>query len=271
MSNGAPPLTALNPYSVYDVRGTTEFAHPILLYFTLWQANILNPFLIGKALLERNLLLFILPSVAQLMLYLHMAHKSFIMGVLLVVIIVFMLERKRLFLGLLRGISAGVVFSWGTWVISGVIILPSIIIGRLFFVQPRNQFYYYEYFSGRNKAWFSNSKIGFLFEDTYATPLPELVGSEYTDSFANVAYFGDAYAQMGLLGILFISIFLGILLYISDLLISGENTLSVAIIVAAMFNLVNTGLTTSILTMGIAFSFLLATGYQLANMDDHID
>ncbi|USZ71471.1 hypothetical protein [Natronosalvus halobius] len=200
-----------------------------------------------------------------------MAHKSFVMAIVLLVLILYLLERNRLFLGLLRGISVGVLLSWLAWIVSGLVIFPSILIGRLFFTQPRNQFYYYEYFIHREKSWFSNSKIGFLFEDTYNTPVPELVGSEYTDSFANAAYFGDAYAQMGLLGILLISIALGLLLYISDLLIIEENSLSVAIIVTGMFNLVNTGLTTSILTMGIAFSFLLATGYQLSYHNEYID
>ncbi|SFR90118.1 hypothetical protein SAMN05216559_0748 [Halomicrobium zhouii] len=265
--NGLPTLTAIDIRDVYEVRGSVTVIHPVLNYLVPWQANVINPFLIGKSIIEKRYKLLVIACGLQLYLYLLFAHKMFLFMPLLLIVSLLLIANRNFLSGICRGISLGSVFAWLVYFSTGLLIVPSILIRRLFFVQPRNQFYYFEYFSRNPFAYYSNSKVGILFQDVYSTPLPLIIGEEYTGAFANVGYIAGSYAQLGLTGIIVGSVALGALLWLTDVLTWKYDPLSVSIIVTSFFNIINSSLTTSILTHGIAFSLFLVYLHQSAEAD----
>jgi len=133
----------------------------------------------------------------------------------------------------------------------------------VFFLPAKIQSHYYNFFTNHSFALFSRTRIGFLIDEVYSQPLPIIIGSEYVSgASANTAYLADGYAQMGFLGLIIVSVILGVLLSIFNSITIVSDPVSLSPIIIPVFSLTNSALTTTLLTHGLIIGLILCLLYS---------
>ncbi|WP_256421600.1 hypothetical protein [Halobellus rarus] len=263
IQNGLPQLTALDLRDVYEVRGTTIYGGTLFVYLVSWQAKVVNPFLIAYGITNKKYMVGLVAFCLQLGTYLYTSHKIYLFSIGLVVLLIWILFEGSVSLTLSKVLSISVVSSYIVYLFSDLLIIPSIMIRRVFFLPPKAQTHYYDYFSENEFAYFSMSRVGFFIDEVYEESLPTIIGREYfSGASANAAYFADGYAQLGLLGILIVSIVLGFVLLIANSMIDSTDPIATTAVIIPFFSLINSALTTTLLTHGLVVGIALAILYS---------
>lgn len=102
----------------------------------------------------------------------------------------------------------------------------SVYFQRMLFVPPAINIYYYDYFSIAEKDYFRQGMIGRVFglDSPYKLELPRLIGQYAFNNVninANTGLMGDAYANLGWIGILVMPVLVLILLRVMDICMKG--------------------------------------------------
>ncbi|WP_141676253.1 hypothetical protein [Pseudobacillus wudalianchiensis] len=259
--NGFPSLTALNFANVYEVRESVNYGPLFFPYFVNWQSTVFNPFLIGYGLLKSNKKLILVGIVLQFLLFLYTGHKSYFFGPIVVIGVAILVKKKNLLLGILIGLNSVIAFALIIYKVFGEHLLATLFIRRAIFISVKNFYYYFDFFSRNEKVYFSHSILKYFIDYPYQIPTSNLIGAVYYNSpnaWVNVGYLADAYMNAGVLGVIIISILLGVVLSFFDSLTTKVN-IELIIITAFMpfFKLLSGALLTSLLTGGIIISFLV--------------
>ncbi|KAB7707401.1 oligosaccharide repeat unit polymerase [Bacillus aerolatus] len=248
-------------YSVREAYGNTN--NKVLAYLLPWQAHVINMLVIAVSMYKRNYKLAGIFIVLQVFLFSMTNFKSFLFAPL-VLIGFHLFGKTKLKNNLLLVISLGSSLLVAVCVIiynfSGSFYMASIFIRRLFFVPSNLHYIYYHFFQGIEKFKLSHSFLGFLNDNVYNSTPVQLVATSYFErEFApNVGFFGDAYLNFGVIGILGFSLLLAILLKIIDTVsVSMPSFLSMSILAIPAMSLINSAFFTSLLTHGILFAVLM--------------
>ena len=255
----------LNLMEIYQVREAyASTNNRVLAYLLPWQAHVINMLVIAVAMYKRNYKLAGVFIALQVFLFSMTNFKSFLFAPL--VLIGFQLfEKTKLKDNLLFVISFGSSLLLSVCIMIyhffGSFYMASIFIRRLFFVPSNLHYVYYHFFEHIEKYKLSHSFLSFINDNIYQMTPVQLVALSYynRENFApNVGFFGDAYLNFGVLGILGFSLLLALLLKLIDTAsVSLPPFLSMSILVIPSMSLINAAFFTSLLTHGILFAILM--------------
>jgi len=257
--NGLPSFHALGLGSaVYGIRRVSDWGPMIMGYLVPWQAKVINPFLIGLAWYKRRHCAVFAVLGLQLLLFLITAHKSYLFAPFFVIILMYVLRKRRPFRLILWGSIAGVIFSFALYSF-GISNMPaSLFIRRTLFVPAQISFRYYDFFSQHEYTYLSQSHLGKLIptDNPYEEhdSIAKMMGGIYTgnpECNMNTGYMGNAYMNFGPPGIFIFSVMLGVFFLIADS-VARKTDISLGIAAMAMpiIGLVNGALFTNFLTGG---------------------
>jgi oligosaccharide repeat unit polymerase len=273
-NNGLPTLKGLNLLSVYEIRDQVNYGPSFMNYLVVWQAKIINLFLIGIAWhKKRNTLVFIALGL-QVLLFLMTGHKSFLFTPFLLLATLYAVEKRKMLIYSGIGIISVTLTSFIIYLIGWSGLFGSLFIRRQFFVPAQNYFYYYDYFSQNKYMYLSHSVFKSFINNPYDTPIPNLIGSLYYNEptgWINTGYLGDAYMNFGFIGMIMFSILLGAILLFLD---SLSRKLNISVVISATIigfqSLVNGALLTSLLTGGLLLAFAIIFLYSNTEVEKQL-
>ncbi|MFA7688878.1 MAG: hypothetical protein WCX96_02170 [Bacilli bacterium] len=267
VANGLPSLGAFDFTNVYNIRKTTNYSH-LMVYLVNWQAKVINPFLLTTSYIERDKKKVAVSIFLQLFLYLITAHKTFLF-IPIAILIIMKVTESNLLLAVMTFLSfIGSGISYLVYNIFGNITIPSLFIRRFLFVPAKLKFNYYDFFSQNKFLYFSEGVIGKVFgiKSVYEIKIPNLIGYLYGNSietWANTGYLADAYSNMGILGMLIMTLlFVLILIMINSLGNKISKELVIGLSLFSMLSLNDGALLTSLLTGGLLLLLLLLYLYS---------
>ena len=189
-------------------------------------------------------------------------YKSFLLAPVLVAAFTFMIgSPRRVLFGILLGAVAGILLAQALYALTDELLIPALLVRRLFFQPAEMHFWYYDFFSrpGHPFVMLSNSVLSCLSDYPYSRPVVSMISWEYPrlEEGANVGWLADAYAQFGFAGMIGFSMLLALLLKVVDA-VSARVPMQIACGAVAVpaFSLVNSGLLTSMLTHGLLVAIL---------------
>lgn len=232
----------------------------LIAYALRWQAHVVGPALVWTALSLRRPLAFFIALVGQLTLYAGTGYRQIAITTFLVVSF-----------WIFRRVSGSAPQTWAvTASLTAISVLAmfmdgllssvawtSFIVRRLVAAPGLISWHYFDFFSAREKLFFSDSALSGLLTSPYAVRGPFLIGERlYGDPSvsANANVWADGYANGGYLGLLVVG--LGLLFLVSVLDYMADAAGIPEAVSAATFgvaiSLANTSLTSSVLTHGFA-------------------
>lgn len=270
--NGFEGLKAFDLNYIYVMRANATYP-PGFSYPLRWAANTILPFAFLVFLSQKRYGLTVLCTALQLVFYMEVGNK-FILFILVPILVIYLLSRtghllKLLYLGFI-GLCIAVVFGYRLdhtatdGALHSGILLNAIIGVRAIFIPADSKFNFYEYFSQHPKICFSDGIIGKILSLTYPYAGSSghvafaSVGGEFLRAEMNTGYLGEAYAQLGFLGILLMAVLLALILRA----LSGYNRNETFPIMTALFSvyiviLNDIALFTTLFTGGMLVAFLL--------------
>lgn len=257
---------SLDLLKVYEVREQYLSNKGFMMgYFLPWSAYSINTLLISYFLYKKKKLAVVLILLFQLFLYATTGFKSYLFSPLLILLIHFALNKRKMtrLLPLLTfGFAIAIVYSYILYKVNGDILTASIFTRRNFFTPAQINFLYYDFFSENPFVMLSDSIFRLFIENPYGNITPVLYQvSEYyygRQFGLNVGYIGNAFMHFGYIGVFLFSILLGLILKVID---SISNNLPISVTVSSIIipsmAFVNSGFFTVLLTHGFLISCLL--------------
>ncbi len=231
-------------------------------YFMAWFAKIINPALIAYFLLRRKFYLVALLFGLQVLEYSMTTLKAHLLFPMFVFFVFYVLSKqgdiKKWFLFSILLITLLCLLVGG---LSENIILISLI-SRAFYSIAQNHFDYYTFFQTNDFVFWTNSFFNPFYTYSYNKPIAAIIGSgryeEGVDAFANAGFIASGYSHLGAAGVLLYSMILGAILKLFDSLAKYvPQAFGLSISGLAIIQLVNTDLTTALLTHGIIIALLV--------------
>lgn len=253
---------------IYTQRG--EFRRVVSgvgAYVFFWTAKALNPFFLAKGYVDRSLPLFTVGILGQLLLFSMSGLKSVLFSFLLLAAILIALWRNGKFFG-----------NWVVWGLVGIIgltsavdsylgatVTSSLFVRRLLVVPGLNTAFYFDFFSMNPHVLLGHSVLDWAVTYPYEARPAMVIGDAYyghvqgpIDVSANANLWADAYANFGILGILFFTAILGGFLWILDSVAKGASLkISTLLLAYPAYMLVNTKLQTTLLTHGLVLVLVI--------------
>lgn len=253
-----------NLLEVYGVR--EEFVSnnsKILGYMLPWQAHVINMIVIAVSLHKKRYLTTIIFLFLQLLLFSMTNFKSFLFSPF-ILLFFNLFSRTILKNYLLFIISLGstllTLLVMTITKVSDSILWSSMFIRRLYFVPSDLHNIYFNFFEKKEKYGLSHSILEPFINNPYELNPVRLIAKEYygREFGPNVGFFGDAYLNFGLFGIILFSIILALLLKVIDSVSTSVPTfLSISILTIPAMSLVNSAFFTSLLTHGILIAIMM--------------
>lgn len=242
-----------NFYNVYEARETyNESRLPMFGYFVSWVAYVINMGFLVFFFLRRKYVGVFVVLVAQVLIFGMTNFKTFlflpfvILGVLWVVSR-FNFERIVIFGASVAVVALTVIGFSGEAMGFGIA-------RRLFFVPSALHTLYFDYFSVNPLAFMSGSGIGGLLNAPYDQSAVFVIAEEFWGrKFSpNVGWLGAAYANFGVLGVLFFSLLLAVYLKVADSIAGRLPALGVAeaLFIGPAITLCSSAFNTFLLTHG---------------------
>jgi len=267
--NGIPTLRALNLSAVYEVRATVNYGPSIMGYLVPWQAKVINPFLIAVTWYKRKYLGLLAVLGLQLILFLMTGAKLYLFSPLLLILLLYSIQKRCVFRLGMASVIAVILLSFIFYSVGGGIMVPSLLIRRMFFAPAITNFFYYDFFSQNELMHLSESKLGVLFArnplESYDMGSANVIGMLYgggPQEHMNTGYIGDAYMNFGAPGVIIFSFVFGVVLLILDSIARNRNPVVVtALMVWSISNMINSALFTTMLTHGLLPMMLVTWMY----------
>jgi hypothetical protein len=249
--------------SVYEVREEflTRIA-PLMGYLVPWQGYVLNPALLLLALRRRSFLLGLAGLALQLTLFGMTGFRAFLVLPALLLAFYLIGRRRQLvaiaFVGMLAIICiALLLYAW-----LDQPLIPLLLVDRVIVVPAEIHYWYYDFFGvhGQPLLQLSQSMLAPFTVSHYQVPIAEVMGWTYMGSAAsaNVGLFGDAYANFGFAGCALFAVLFAIVLKAIDAAArTTDARVAAALVAVPAFELVNSGLLTTLLTHGLALTILV--------------
>lgn len=256
-----PTFKAFDILGIYELRGANEYGS-FLGYTSSWTAKAILPFTFIYCLDKKHYKKAIIAVILILLLYMIYIFKTHLfIPVLLLGVYIFCksnkLIRNMYYLPILGVVACMLVFY-----MTGNLLLPSLFVRRVLMIPAQLKFVYYEFFSVRKKVYFADGVIGSIFNiiSPYEEAIPKTIGAYLGEgeSNANTGYWGDAYANAGVLGVILFSVILALMIIILAKLGRKINpSVVVASMTFSLFSLNDGALLTNILTGGMFIFFII--------------
>lgn len=212
---GAYKYFNLNFSKVYEFRSASaELANRgLMAYISGWTYKVFIVFTLAYLLMKRHFGWVLLAIFVQIFYYGVSAHKSVLFTPFMVIGVWFYLTRFKTLLIMPLGFTCIILASYLPYLLFDNIMLPSMVIRRVFFVPAQLSFDYFNYFNKHDFIIWSNSIFSGLKSYPYELSLPKLIG-EYNGSgaSANNGFISSGYAHYGYIGVLIYSFTFGIIL-----------------------------------------------------------
>ena len=263
---------------VYDVRGDflDEAAGQsgMVMYLMGWQGKVVNPLLMAFGVAHRRPAMLSLGVLGQVLLYSLTGHKSVLFSTLLVagILIVYGRGARAVGAAMTLGTVGVIVLAILMDAITGSVTWSSLFVRRLMLVPGLLTGYYHEFFVSNPKTLEFGPFFRPFTEYPYDLRVPFLIGSRYFGNpatGANANIWADGFASFGYWGVLGFSAILGMLLFLMNSFARNRDFRIAAVLAGvAVFNLVNSGLMTSISTHGLAVAIVLLLVYPRSSGAD---
>jgi hypothetical protein len=262
-TRGGIDTRAFDFNSIYALR--QEYDLPSILgYFMNWSTKVLCPFFFTYFYFRKRYSLMLPVLILQILMYLSFGNKAFLFSLGILIMTIVMAKGSNFIKGMAISMSVLNISAYFLNVINITDALQRAIPYRLTFIPAQIQYQYYEFFSVREKLNFADSIIGqiFMINSPYNEKIGFVIGSHFSHnglgSNSNTGIFADAYANGGILAMIFVSLVLGIVLNIID---ASTRDLPVYVVVGSlsyiMFVLNDTSLLTTLLTGGMLIMIVL--------------
>jgi hypothetical protein len=252
---------------VYTFRAEyAQESFPFANYLIAWQAQVVNMAALAFVAYRRQWTLAFCVLAAQLLLFGMTNQKSFLLAPALVLGLLWLgRSPSRIAWGIVAGGTCIVLGAWGLFLLTEELLIPSILVRRLFFVPAELHLWYYDYFAGVAHPFvlLSNSLLGVLSPYPYGDGVPTTIGWAYLglETRANAGWMADAYVHFGFGGMAAFSLLLAVFLRILDGAAAAVPLrLAAALVAVPTMALMNTGLLTVLLTHGFLFTALILWG-----------
>jgi len=209
--NGAPHLSLLNIYTVYEYRRSGVFQINKYMHYLLdWTTKVFFPLGIAKTLVDRRYPAACLIMGAMLLIYLYTGHKTFLFAIPFILVCALWARRKHfyreLFLAGCGGFSLLTLLAYFTEPGSLWYYIFSLLGNRVMLLSAQNKFLYYDYFTNHPKmgiygifpSWLIN--IPNPYEELPYSYTYDIGAIYYGSSEANVntGFFAEGVARYGL-------------------------------------------------------------------------
>ena len=247
---------------VYEFRETnTEILNiGIIGYVNSWVTKVFNLLMIAFFLYKRKYFFVLIFIMLQVLFFSVMAVKSIVFYPFLVIGIWYYFKKFDSATIIPTALIFIMFFVFSFYYFLDNIFLSSWIIRRTFFVPADLTFVYFEFFENNPKVFWSNSILSNFYDYPYSMRLPEVIGNYMgTGSHANNGFISSGFAHAGLLGVIFYSIVVGILLRILNNICTTGIPLwmGVALSVVPFRSLMmNSDLPTTLLTHGLLVTII---------------
>lgn len=249
--------------TVYQVREEfVEGAAPLVGYLVPWQGYVFNPVLMLLGLRRRSPLLGGLGVALQLALFGMTGYRAFLLIPLLILGVYLFARRRQLLTLALTAVLGVIAAALLLYVWLDQPIIPSLLVDRVIVIPAEIHYWYYDFFGvgAQPTLQLSQSWLAPLSVSHYTTPIAEVIGWKYMGSAAsaNVGLFGDAFANFGFAGCFIFALLFALLLKTVDAASRRTDVrLGAALVAMPAFQLVNSGLLTTLLTHGLALTVIV--------------
>lgn len=229
-------------------------------YFIQWLGNVVNPFILTFFIYKKKYKLIIIPFILQLALYGYAAYKSQFAVLLLAPFFALVLKNgiKRNFIEKIMCLS--ILVGLIAFYFKKLSIYLLIII-RIFLFPPLIALEYYDFFWMYPKMLLSHSILGHFFKNIYNMDPNFYMATVYygrSDMRLNVTWYGDAYMNFGIIGM----ILFAVLLYFIMMVIKSVENKNIFLVSSLLFGglmaLFNGPILTTLLTNGLGLGLLMA-------------
>lgn len=257
IANGVPDFTALNLLDVYYVRGNVVHSFS-MSYLATWQERVINPLFITMSYFNKKWKLLIVSIGLHVLIFMITANKATFFIPIAIVVVSTIYKKNDFFLILSKIAIAGIIGSLVFYQMTQNILLPSLFLRRFLFIPAQLRFFYYDFFSQNEFLYFSEGIVGLIFgtRSPYDMPSSVFIPILYigNEGWGNTGYLADAYANMGVLGMLILSSLLVFIFKLTDSLalkINPEVVIGISLFSVLALN--DGALLTTLLTRGWLF------------------
>lgn len=250
-----PPTLTLFDAEIYNIRMEAREMGTLAGYALRFAGNVFGPLLISYGLTRPKASVLFAGILVQIFVFSLDATKSTLFSLILLLVVSVIVRRQGgggTFIGLTTaGITAllAVYFFF-----EEVLPLMSILVRRAIITPGLLTAVYYEFFQFNEPFLWSHSFLKPFLTSHYSLPPAFVIGAYYfgdSRTSANVNFLGDGIANLGAPGMLVIAFFAGVWFWILDSISEGKRQFSVMAIAIPSFALVNSALTTSLITHGL--------------------
>ena len=137
-----------------------------------------------------------------------------------------------------------------------------IFVRRIIFLPTVLDYYYYDFFSNNEYDFFRQSIMKYFgFQSPYKIRIPLIIGNEYfnsTSNSANNGWFSDAYANLGLMGVILMPILIVLMLKLFDSCANGLRIeLLIVPIILLSLNMISSSFFTNLINHGVVAMLLV--------------
>jgi len=207
---------------VYEFRSVNSQLLDIgfMSYVNIWSYKIFTLFVMCYFLQKKNFFLVLLLILVQTYFYGVTAHKAVFFYPFLCIVIYYAFHKRSksiyfllfMFFIIMISLLIFIVFSWH-WP-------ATMMIRRIFFVQPRLTFEWFAFFANNPHVFWSNKILSHFLSYPYAhgVEIPYIVGEHLLgpELCANNGFISSGYAHAGIWGVIFYAIILGFILRVFD-------------------------------------------------------
>jgi hypothetical protein len=230
--------------------------------------NVLMPFLIGFSIQYKKILLFILSLLLYIYVFLITSYKMIFFAPILLIGSYFLIFKsesslKSFPITFLKYVSMLFIFFFIADFFLQYPAFNSLLTRRLFFMPVLISSNYYDFFTVNGFTFFSDIRFfSDLFIFPFSDSLPDTIGRYYFQegNHANTNFLADSLTKFGVLSAVIYIVFLRILLELMDFLAKDKNIFIIySIAIIPLFTLLNSALTTTLLSHGLVASIILIT------------
>lgn len=243
--------------SVYELRSEYNLSG-VTSYLANWSTKVFCPFYLGYFYLKRNYKGIAFVSLLQLLMYLSFGNKAFLFSLGIILLNLLLVRRGKYVIEMSLAMSGINLLAWGFNKFNISDALQRAVPYRLIFIPSQIQYYYYDFFIGQPKLWFSETFIGKIFsvENNLGRNVSLIIGDLHYRAGAgvnaNTGIFADAYANGGFYMMILISIFFALVLALVD---ASTTRIPIYLVVGAlsyiMFVINDAPLLTTLITGGM--------------------
>lgn len=218
---GIPGLQALDLGQIYEIRDERSLRFP-LSYLVPWFFGVVLPMGMLDSLTKKKFIYLFAFIATALYFYLVFARKSWFLAIFLILGFYILAKYDLFYKCICRGLPCIVGGLYLLYIFNEkLLILPSLFIRRALFVPADIKFGYFNFFQNRNKLYFAEGVIGKVLgiKSPFEKRISLVIGDELEryGSSCNTGYLADAYANLGVAGVIILSLLLIILLKVLDL------------------------------------------------------